>query len=132
MIYKVQTKHSIGEIKKQLESKVKEVGFALLNTYEFKKILKDKGFPIEKDITVYELCNPEGAHQALNQIAEISVYLPCRLSLYEEDGLATIATIGFEEILESVNVDERFKTFMSILFENLKRIMHSWDTKDIE
>jgi len=127
MIYTITTKKSIETIKSEIEAKAKEVGFGLLNTYEFKKILESKGFPIEKDITVFELCNPPGAQQALEDIAAISVYLPCRVSLYEENGVTTLSTIGFEDILGAVDVDERFKSFMSILFENLKRVMHSWD-----
>lgn len=127
MIYTTTTSRSIETIKDELEAKAKEVGFGVLNSYEFKKILENKGFPIEKDITVFELCNPPGAQQALSEIAAISVYLPCRLSIYEENDVTTLATIGIEDILNATEVDERFQSFMSILFENLKRVMHSWD-----
>jgi len=127
MIYTVQTKQNIASIKNELASKAKEVGFGVLNTYAFKKILADKNFPIEKDITVYELCNPPGAQDALSHLAEISVYLPCRLSLYEENGKTTLATIGFEDMLNAVEMDNTFKAHMSIIFENLKHLMHSWD-----
>lgn len=127
MIYATQTTKSIETIKKELEEKAKEVGFGLLNTYEFKKILKDKGFPIEKDITVFELCNPPGAQHALTELSEISVYLPCRISAHDDKGTTTLSTIGLEEILDVVEVDERFKKYMIGLFENLKQVMHSWD-----
>ena len=127
MIYTVQTSTNINTVKQELESKAKEANFGLLNTYAFKQILETKGFPIEKDITVYELCNPSGAQQALSVIAAISVYLPCRLSVYEENGETTLATIGFEDMLNTVEADDNFKSHMTIIFENLKRVMHSWD-----
>ena len=127
MIYTVTTSIPIETIKQELEAKAKEAGFGVLNSYAFKQILESKGFPIEKDITVYELCNPPGAQQALSEIAAISVYLPCRLSLYEDNGVTTLATIGFEDMLNAVEVDENFKAHMTIIFENLKRVMHSWD-----
>jgi len=127
MIYTTSTSQSIEIVKQELEAKAKEIGFGLLKSYEFKNILEEKGFPIEKDITVFELCNPSGAQQALSEIAAISVYLPCRLSVYEDNGVTNISTIGFEDILNAVDVDERFKSFMTILFDNLKRVMHSWD-----
>ena len=127
MIYTVKTPHCIDTVKKELEDKAKEVGFGLLNTYEFKKILEEKGFPIEKEISVFELCNPPGAQQALSQLPEISVYLPCRISVYEDNGLTALSTIGLEEMINAFEVDERFKTYMAILFENLKQVMHSWD-----
>ncbi len=126
MIYTVETDTPIETIKNQIEAHAKEHGFGVLNTYEFKKILHDKGFPIEKEITVFELCNPPGAQQALSQIAAISVYLPCRISVYEEEGKTKLSTIGFEDILGAVEVDEEFKAFMTILFVNLTNVMHSF------
>ncbi|PHS38560.1 MAG: hypothetical protein COB07_08405 [Sulfurovum sp.] len=127
MVYTVKTSSKIDTVKDELETKAKEVGFGILHTYDFKQILQGKGFPIEKDITVFEVCNPEAAQQALTRLSSISVYLPCRISVYEEDGYATLATIGFEDMLGSVDVDEDFQAQMALIFEDLKRIMHSWD-----
>ena len=129
MIYKVQTQIPITQVKEELESKAKALGFGVLHQYDFKKILHDKGYPIEKDITVYELCNPEGAHQALSNVAEISAYLPCRISVYSENQVTKLVTIGLEKIIASMEVDEAFKSYMMILFLNLKQVMHSWDVK---
>lgn len=127
MIYTTTTTKELETVKQELESKAKEVGFGVLNTYEFKHILESKGYPIDKDMTVFELCNPPGAQQALTYSAEISVYLPCRISVYQEDGLTTLSTIGLEEIANQFDKDARFSSFMNILFENLKKVMHSWD-----
>ena len=127
MIYKVETCKDINLVKEQIEEKAKDVGFSILNIYEFKRMLHDKGYPIEKEITVFELCNPQGAQQALAQIAEISAYLPSRISVYEENGATKLVTIGLEEIINAVDVNEEFKSYMLILFINLKHIMHSWD-----
>jgi len=127
MIYTVTTSTDIETVKQELEAKAKDVGFGLLNTYAFKRILSDKGFPIKKDITVFELCNPEGAQQALTYLSEISVYLPCRISVYQENGATALSTIGLEEIVTTFEVDDRFASYMTILFENLKQVMHSWD-----
>ncbi|RLA59569.1 MAG: DUF302 domain-containing protein [Epsilonproteobacteria bacterium] len=126
MIYTAITTKHIEIVKDELESKAKEVGFGLLNTYEFKQILESKGFPIEKDITVFEFCNPPGAQQALNYSSEISVYLPCRISVYEENGITTLSTIELEEIVSKFNKDAKFTAFMNLLFINLKKVMHSW------
>jgi len=126
MIYKIEVNTKKEMIEQEIEAKAKEVGFGVLNSYNFTKILESKGFPIEKEITVFELCNPQGAHDALSNIAEISVYLPCRLSLYEENGKTILATIGFEDILNAVEVDEEFKGFMGGLFKNLQKLMFSF------
>ncbi|MCD6191015.1 MAG: DUF302 domain-containing protein, partial [Sulfurimonas sp.] len=109
-----------------LAKHAKERGFGILGSYEFKKILQAKGFPIEKDITLYELCNPSAAQEALSSLPEISVFLPCRLSLYEENGNTVMATIDIREILKSVDADEDFKLQMSSVFEYLEQLMKSW------
>jgi len=127
MVYTVTTSTDIETVKQELEAKAKEVGFGLLNTYAFKRILEDKGYPIEKDITVYELCNPAGAQQALTYLSGISVYLPCRISVYEDKGMTTLSTIGIEDIVNNFDTDARFQSYMTILFENLKQVMYSWN-----
>lgn len=127
MIYATQTTEHIDIVKNELEEKAKAIGFGVLKIYEFQKILEDKGFPIEKEIIVFELCNPTGAQQALTEISSLSVYLPCRISVYEENGVTILATIGFEDIINGIEVDEHFKSNMVLVFENLKQVMHSWD-----
>jgi uncharacterized protein (DUF302 family) len=126
MIYKTDTTQSLQDVKANLEAKAKEVGFGVLGFYEFKKILKNKGFEIEQDITVYELCNPKAASQALTALPEISVYLPCRLSVYEEGSKTVLATIGIENILDSIMVDNEFKEHMQEIFSKVKILMNGW------
>lgn len=126
MIYKTQTHYPVDRVKAQLTVKAKQLGFGILGSYEFKKILAEKGFAIEQDITVYELCNPAGAQKALSSMPDISVYLPCRLSIYEENGVTTLATIGIEDMLQAVDVDEEFKKHMSEIFQNIRALMNAW------
>ncbi len=126
MIYKTTTSYPLETVKAQLEEKAKKVGFGVLGSYEFKKILKAKGFEVHRDITVYELCNPAGAEEALNTIPEISVYLPCRISIYREDSLTVLATIGVEDMLNATNVTDEFKGFMEQIFQNIRSVMNSW------
>ena len=125
MIYSQKTNSTILSIKGQIASKAKEQGFGILKEYSFKSLLKEKGFPIERDITVFELCDPASAQVALNTHPEISVYLPCRLSLYEDNGKTVLSTIGIEDMLSAVEVDESFKAFMGEIFSRLKALINS-------
>ena len=126
MIYKTQTQWPLDTVKTQLTEKAKQLGFGVLGSYEFKKILTEKGFDIEQDITVYELCNPAGAQEALNNVPDISVYLPCRLSVYEEKGVTTLSTIGIEDMLQNIEVDDVFKKHMNAIFQNIRALMNAW------
>ena len=126
MIYTTTTTYPLETVKAQLEEKAKNVGFGVLGSYEFKKILKAKGFEIRRDITVFELCNPAGAEEALNTLPEISVYLPCRISIYSENGVTVLATIGVEDMLNSADVSAEFKGFMEKIFQNVRSVMNAW------
>ena len=125
MIYTKESKKSVKTISSQVEESAKEHGFGILKIYDFKKILKEKGFPIEKNITVFELCNPQAAQKALNLHPEISVYLPCRISIYQKESKTIISTINIEEIMGSFAIDDTFKEYMENVFNRLKNLMDS-------
>jgi uncharacterized protein (DUF302 family) len=126
MIYKIQTSTPLQIVKAQLEKNANTMGFGILGSHDFKKILKNKGFELETEVTVYEICNPPAAHMALSAITDISVYLPCRISIYEENGTTVLATIGMEDIMNSVDVDDTFKEHMSEIFNNIRALMNSF------
>jgi uncharacterized protein (DUF302 family) len=126
MIYKTQTTYPLETVKTQLEEKAKTLGFGLLGSYEFKELLKKRGFELTRDVTVYELCNPAAAQNALNKLPEISVYLPCRLSVYRENNMTVLATIGIEDMLNSATVEEPLKEHLQEIFNNIHALMNSW------
>jgi len=126
MIYKITTDKPLQMVKNELAEHAKECGFGVLGSYEFQKILHSKGLQLDKDITVYELCNPKAAKEALEIMPEISVYLPCRLSLYEDNGKTVISTIDIRDIMDSMDVDEDFKAHMNSVFQYLEKLMKSW------
>ena len=123
MIYSIKTKKKCEEIKHSVEEQAKVFGFGLLHSYAFKEILQEKGHPIEKEITVFELCNPAGAQKVLTQMAGVSVYLPCRLSIYEVEDETVLATIDMEMLLQNAEIDSKLRQEMKELFRALKNIM---------
>ncbi len=123
MVYMLKTEKTLDDVKIELEVKAKREGFGVLKTYPFKKILLEKGFPIEKDITVYEICNPEAAQNILDIHPEVSVFLPCRISLFEEGGKTVISTISIDNILDSFVLGEDITLYMHTIFDKVKKIM---------
>lgn len=126
MIYQTTTKTPLQTVKDEFEAHTKEHTFGVLGSYEFKKILHSKGFELEKDITVYEVCNPDAAQKILTAFPEISVYLPCRLSVYEKNGETVLRTIDMRDVVKNLDVDADFKAHMDSVFEHLINIMNSW------
>ncbi len=126
MLYTINTKSSIDAIKQDMDKYAKEQGFGVLKEYHFKEILKSKGCPIEKDITVFEVCNPSAAQAILDIYPQVSVFLPCRISLYEQDGKTTLSTIGIDNIIDNFELDNEIKTYMNTIFEKVKNIINTW------
>jgi len=126
MIYKTQTVTPLATVKAQLQEKAKTLGFGVLQSYDFQNILQEKGLELQTPITVYEICNPPAANMALNSIPDISVYLPCRISVYEQNGVTILATIGIEDILNAVEVTDEFKKYMSEIFSNIRAFMNAF------
>jgi len=125
MIETVTTSTPLEDVKIALEATAKEFSFGILGSYKFKNILEGKGFPIEKDITVYELCNPKGAQAVLSDIAAFSIFLPCKISVYEENGQSIITTITIEAMVEAVNPTAKTQEHMQEIYSNLLNLMKS-------
>lgn len=126
MLYTVTINTDLQTVKNEMEAKAKEVGFGILKEYHFKEILKEKCHPIEPDITVYEICNPVIAQEVLSAHPEVSVFLPCRISLYEKNGKTILSTIGIEDMLKNFDLDDAIKIHMNNVFETLKKLLGSW------
>ena len=124
MIYTMTTNKTLTEIKKEVALVANENAFGVLKEYEFRQILQEKGFPIKRKITVYELWNPKAASEALDLYPEISSFLPCRLSIYETDGVTVISTIDMEKILHSfTQMDYVLKKHLHQIYLNLKNVI---------
>ena len=126
MIYTTQTTYPVETVKVQLEEKAKAMGFGVLGQYDFQQILHSKGFEITRDITVFEQCNPQAAQSALNTLPEISVFLPCRISVYRENGATVLATIGIEDILNAAGIEGELKEHLQELFKKIHALMNAW------
>jgi uncharacterized protein (DUF302 family) len=87
----------------EIESVVNEVcarhHFGVLGTINLRQKLNDKGVPFERECLIFEICNPLQAKKVLEANIAISVALPCRIAVYQEDGVTKIATIRPTELL---------------------------------
>ncbi|WP_373073436.1 DUF302 domain-containing protein [Sulfurimonas sp.] len=126
MIYTTHVTATLDTVKEKLSDHAKEQGFGVLKEYSFKTLLEEKGFPIERDITVYELCNPAVAQEALSTHPEISVYLPCRISLYKDGNDVVLSTIGLEDIISNFELEDELKVKLEGIFERIKALIDSF------
>lgn len=93
MLYIKETGKSVEQALQDLEASISKHGFGLLHQYDFKQTLKDKGFDLPNECRVLEVCNPKQASEVLQLDMAINLALPCRISVYQQDGKTLIGMI---------------------------------------
>lgn len=93
MIYQVKAKKSLPEVTRDLEAATQRHKFGIMGTHDLKAKMKEKGVEFERDCLIFEVCNPHQAKKVLEQNAEISTALPCRISVYREGDEVVLATL---------------------------------------
>lgn len=110
MTYVKQTAKTVDEAARDLEAAVTRHGFGVLHTYDFRQTLQEKGFPIEQECRVLEVCNPRQAQAVLNHDMALNMALPCRISVYEEAGTTRIGMIPPTDVLGLVSKSDALRT----------------------
>jgi uncharacterized protein (DUF302 family) len=83
--YTVKTLKTINQAVEDMTTSLKEVGFGVLGTLDFKEILQKKGLDYKDEYRLLEVCNPSAAKQALESNPEIGLLLPCTIAIYQKN-----------------------------------------------
>lgn len=123
--YKIISTQSIGNISEKVPSVCEKYKFALLQTYVYHEIVESKGFPIKRKVFIYEVCQAKTAAAMLTDFPHFSIFMPCKLAIYENDGKTVIATMNMEIMLNAVKANPELYKEASTLFNTLKSLMKS-------
>jgi uncharacterized protein (DUF302 family) len=93
MLYRVQSQKKISEVARDLEAATQRNKFGVMGMHDLKSKMEEKGVAFDHACLIFEVCNPQQAKKVLEENLEISTALPCRISVYEEGGKTTLATI---------------------------------------
>jgi len=86
MLYTRQAGGKTSEIVERLSKAIKDNHFGILGTIDLKAKMVEKGVPFDHDCVILEVCNPKQAKKVLDQNMAVSTALPCRISVYGDDG----------------------------------------------
>lgn len=103
MKYIVSTPKSVTQAAQDLEKAVAAHQFGVLHIHDLKATMNKKGVPFEPECRVFEVCNPKKAFAVLNEDMEMNMALPCRISVWEEDGQTKIGMINPKPMLEMLS-----------------------------
>jgi uncharacterized protein (DUF302 family) len=93
MLHIVESRKPIDRLARDLEQAVGRHEFGVLGVHDLRAKMAEKGVTFERECRIYEVCNPHQAKRVLERNLEISTALPCRISLWQDDGTSTLATI---------------------------------------
>jgi uncharacterized protein (DUF302 family) len=105
MYYIVETEKPFEQAATDLDAAVKQHGFGVLHVHNLGETLRNKGIEFKEHCKVFEVCNPAQAAKVLSTDMRLNMALPCRISVFTENGKTKIGLIKPEEMLASLSDD---------------------------
>ena len=93
MLIKLTTDKTMNQVTVALHAAIQANQFGLMQVHNLKETMTNKGVEFTRECLIFEVCQPQQAKKVLDQNMSISTALPCRISVYEEDGKTILATL---------------------------------------
>jgi uncharacterized protein (DUF302 family) len=116
MIYSVHSSKSLHDLDRSLREAAQRHKFGVLNVLDLKQTLSTKGIEIGRECRVYDVCNPHAASEALMQDMTASAVLPCRISVFTQEGKTVLATVRPTDLMRATGL-----TGIDTLAEDIER-----------
>lgn len=111
---------TIENVTEELENQ----GFGVLTDIDVRKVMKKK---LDEDFRNYKIlgaCNPDLAHQALENEIGLGALLPCNVIVYEDSGKVFVEAVDPEELL-SVTANSDLDDIASEVKERMKEVVEN-------
>ncbi len=90
--YTVETGKSVDAALAAVEATSQDAGFRVLHVHDVQATLAAKGF-VRESMKIVEICNAKFANDVLSIDPEISLMLPCPISIYADKGRTFICAM---------------------------------------
>jgi uncharacterized protein (DUF302 family) len=100
MLYTREARGTVDEVTQKLEAAAQENSFGVLTVHNLNEKMAAKGVEFIRQYRIVEVCNPMQARAVLETDISVSTALPCRISVYEENGKVKVATMKPTEVLK--------------------------------
>lgn len=117
ILYIKETSIPVDAMEERLKAAAKVHQFSVLNVTDLRAKLQSNDLDFAPACLVFDVCNPHRAMAVLDSKMVISTALPCRISVYEEEGKTKVATLlptkvlgmfgaeGLDSVAQSVESD---------------------------
>ncbi len=99
MIHLENTTKSVETAVEDLTAAVEKHEFGVLHIHDLQATMKNKGVDFPHACQVMEVCNPHHAAAILAEDIRVSLALPCRITVYEENGQTRVGTLLPSELM---------------------------------
>jgi uncharacterized protein (DUF302 family) len=106
MLVKLSTDKNVNETAAALQAAVQANHFGVMQVHNLKETMAKKGVEFARECLIFEVCQPQQAKKVLDQNMSISTALPCRISIYQEDGKTILATLKPTALLAMFNAPQ--------------------------
>jgi uncharacterized protein (DUF302 family) len=104
MLFKLSTDKTVSETSAVLQAAVEANHFGVMQVHNLKETMAKKGVEFSHECLIFEVCQPQQAKKVLDQNMSVSTALPCRISVYEENGKTVLATLKPTTLLAMFDV----------------------------
>ena len=105
MYYIVESGKTFNQAAADLEAAVLRHQFGVLHVHDLGATLRSKGIAFKQECKVFEVCNPAQAAKVLATDMRLNMALPCRISVYTENGKTRIGLIKPVPMLSALSSD---------------------------
>lgn len=106
MLVKLATDKTVTEAAAALQAAVQANHFGVMQVHNLKETMNKKGVEFARECLIFEVCQPQQAKKVLEQDMSVSTALPCRISIYQEEGKTVLATLKPTTLLAMFNVPQ--------------------------
>lgn len=99
MLYERDANGTIDEVVTKIEEAAAANQFGVLGIHDLKQKMNAKGLDFGPECRVLEVCNPGKAKAVLEADISISNAMPCRISVYEKEGMVKVSTLKPTQLL---------------------------------
>jgi len=105
-LIKYTTKKSVKQTVENLLEAVVANNFGVMHIHNLKETMAKKGVDFKHECIIVEVCNPHQAKKVLDSNMNLSAALPCRISVYEENGETHLVTLKPTDVFTMLNPNE--------------------------
>lgn len=106
MLIKLSTDKPVPETAAALQDAIVANQFGVLHVHNISETMAKKGVAFDRECLIVEFCNPLHAKKMLEHDMSIATMLPCRISIYQENGRTTLASLKPTMLLPMFNAPQ--------------------------